>query len=214
MDLQVKERGATICLSCQNGAQYLCIMRDEPGQVTRSPTLSFSKGPSACDLARNTLDFALAVLADVRTFEILLRTYDVRSEMCSARLLGMAESTPNGKRSKAQGGSAQKRPKVEEAQRGADEGLVPVSGAVDGGEGELTGTRSGASNEVRVEGSAAPSGTVASDSAPTTEAQEGSEHQLNPVPPVLGSVAKVILARPTAETRGHTGYLTFARRAC
>ncbi|GAQ86103.1 tRNA methyltransferase complex GCD14 [Klebsormidium nitens] len=177
-----------------------------------APFCSFS--PCIEQVQRTCEELAAHGFADVRAFEILLRTYDVRSEACSAQLLGAAESVPNGKRTKAQGGSEQKRQKSDAAQRGVNDRSESASGTADEGEGDATGTRSRASNVGKVEGSAVPSGTEGSDPAPTTEARDATEEQSKSVPSTLGSVGKVILARPTAETRGHTGYLTFARRAC
>lgn len=46
-----------------------------------------------------------------------------------------------------------------------------------------------------------------------TKGKKASDTQIRTKTSTSSSAAKVVVARPTAETRGHTGYLTFARHA-
>lgn len=128
------------------------------------------------------LGFVALWLADVRTFEILLRAYEVRHEQLATDLMG---EEGGQKRQQAQQEGERK-----EGEGGGDEGMPGAEGSAGneevgkGGEGESG--REGGSGRGKKRG--------------REELWKWRE-------------TAQAMANPVAETKGHTGYLTFGRRA-
>lgn len=136
---------------------------------------------------------------DIRTMEVLLRSHEV-SRVQLATDLEAAPVAPAGKRQgrQQQQGRGAKRPRSEGGEGGPD--AAAAAGEVGAGAGAAA---EGAGSEAAAAPAVAAAPKEAEAAAPTggQQQQEQQQHQ-----------TRQIVSKPVPFGRGHTGYLTFARR--
>lgn len=140
---------------------------------------------------------------DIRTMEILVRQHEVSRQL----LITDLDNPPAGptKRQQRQAQSAAQRAAKRQKTAG---GEAAAAAAAAGAEGAAEGSSAGA------EGAAAAAAAAAAGSSQHAEQpaeQQGEEQQAAPQQPAQQPQRQVV-HKPVPFGRGHTGYLTFARR--